>query len=172
MTARALRCLAPAVFVAAHVAFLTATGSQQRPVFRSRSDLVSIDVSVRRGNVPVTGLSAGDFKVLDNGVLQKVESVSYEAVPIDVTLFLDTSPSLSGLLDELKRDIAKVAGMLRPDDRLRLLTFDYQVNDVFGWQASGGDLKLEAARMGRISSVYDAIFLSLMRRPDIDRRHL
>lgn len=167
----AVRVLLPVLLVAAHAALIDA-GSQQRPVFRSRSDLVSIDVSVRRGNVPVTGLTAPDFRVFDNGVLQKVDSVSYEAVPIDVTFFLDTSPSLSGLLEELKRDIAKISGMLRPADRLRLLTFDYQVTDVFGWQASGGDLKLETARMGRISSVYDAIFLSLMWRPDVDRRHL
>lgn len=167
----AVRVLLPVLLVAANAALIDA-GSQQRPVFRSRSDLVSIDVSVRRGNVPVNGLTAADFRVFDNGVPQKIDAVSYEAVPIDVTLFLDTSPSLSGLLEELKRDIAKISGMLRPVDRLRLLTFDYQVNDVFGWQASGGDLKLETARMGRISSVYDAIFLSLMWRPDVDRRHL
>ena len=136
------------------------------------SDLVSINVSVRRGNVPVNGLQAADFEVFDNGVRQSVDWLSYEAVPIDVTFFLDTSPSLSGLLEELKRDIAKIERMLRPTDRLRLLTFGYQVTDVFGWQPAGADLRLEAATMGRISSVYDGIFLALMQRPEVDRRHL
>ena len=175
MTTRAVKCLGALVALA--VAGLLCgqaamARSGQGPVFRSRSDLVSINVSVRRGNVPVNGLQAADFEVFDNGVRQSVDWLSYEAVPIDVTFFLDTSPSLSGLLEELKRDIAKIERMLRPTDRLRLLTFGYQVTDVFGWQPAGGELRLEAATMGRISSVYDGIFLALMQRPEIDRRHL
>ena len=87
-------------------------------------------------------------------------------------LFLDTSPSLSGLLEELKRDMAKIAAMLRPGDRLRLLTFGYQVDDVFGWRPAGTDLPLEIARVGRLSSVSDAVLLALLHRPQVDRRHL
>ena len=148
------------------------TAQDQRPVFRSRADAVVVNAAVRRGNVPALGLQPADFRLLDNGVVQTVTSLDYEAVPIDVTLFLDTSPSLSGLLEELKRDMAKIAAMLRPGDRLRLLTFGYQVDDVFGWRPAGADLPLEIARVGRLSSVSDAILLALLHRPQVDRRHL
>jgi choline dehydrogenase-like flavoprotein len=80
--------------------------------------------------------------------------------------------SLSGLLGELKRDLARIAAMLRPGDRLRLLTFGYQVDDVFGWRPAAADLPVENARVGRLSSVSDAILLALLHRPQVDRRHL
>jgi VWFA-related protein len=144
----------------------------QQPVFRTSTQSVSVDVSVRAGNVTVTGLASGDFRVFDNNVPQTVTAVAVESVPIDVTLFLDTSPSTSGHHDAMKSDIRTIAGMLRPDDRLRLLALDTQVRDVFGWQAPGGNLPLEALGMAWVSNVCDAIVAALMRRPDPDRRHL
>jgi VWFA-related protein len=151
---------------------VSALPAQERPTFHARTDLVSVDVSVRIGELPVQGLGAGDFRLFDNGVIQTVEAFTMEAVPIDVTLFHDTSPSLAGKIDALRNDVRDIAAMLRPTDRFRLLTFDLQINDVFGWQPAGGPLNLNAVKLGRISSVYDAIFVAMMHRPDVDRRHL
>ena len=36
--------------------------------FRSATDLVSVDVTVRTGDKPVPGLGAADFVLLDNGI--------------------------------------------------------------------------------------------------------
>jgi len=48
---------------------LTVVAGQERPTFRSSVDLVPIGVVVRDGrNRLVTGLTAEDFQVLDNGV--------------------------------------------------------------------------------------------------------
>jgi VWFA-related protein len=162
------RVLAVPIGVSMAVPVLT----QERPTFRTRTDLVSVDVAVRNGEVPALGLSAADFRLFDNGVQQALEAVGMESVPIDVTLFHDTSPSLAGKIDALKRDVKEIAAMLRPTDRFRLLTFDMQVNDVFGWQAAGGQLNLGSVKIGRISPVYDGIFLAMMHRPDVGRRHL
>lgn len=148
------------------------TQTPQRQVFRTRVDSVSVPVSVQRGNSPVVGLKLSDFIVKDNGVLQTVDSFSTETVPIDVTLFLDNSGSTSGLLADLKRDLVKIAGMLRPDDRFRLLTFGTEVSDVFGWQQAETPLPVDTIPVGRTSSVYDALFLAMMHRPTLDRRHL
>jgi VWFA-related protein len=146
--------------------------SQERPTFRTRTDVVSVDVSVRNGELPVPGLSTGDFRLFDNDVVQTIETVATESVPIDVTLFHDTSPSLAGKIEVLKKNVFEIASMLRPVDRFRLLTFDLQVNDVFGWQPAGGTLTLSGVKLGRISAIYDAIFVALMHRPDVGRRHL
>lgn len=141
-------------------------------VFRSGVDLVSVNVSVKSGNKVVTGLTAADFRLYDNGVLQQVEAVAIEDVPIDVTIFHDTSVSQGGRIDSLKRDIVTVAGLLRPGDRVRLLTFDDQVQDAFGWQPAGSTPDVSRVKMGRISPVYDALFAALMHTPDAGRRHM
>ena len=47
-------------------------------------------MSVRSGRNIVANLSAADFELLDNGVLQDVQQIEIGAVPLDVTLVLDT----------------------------------------------------------------------------------
>ena len=141
-------------------------------VFRSGVDVVSVDVSVKSGNKVVAGLTAADFRLYDNGVLQQVQAVAIEDVPIDVTIFHDTSVSQSGRIDSLKRDIVTVAGLLRSGDRLRLLTFDDQVQDAFGWQPAGSKPDVSRVKLGRISPVYDALFAGLLHKPETGRRHM
>ena len=71
----------------------TATGAwPQQPTFRARTDLVSVPVAVMSGREPVTGLTATDFELTDNGVRQTVEAVSSDEVAIDVTLLLTEFP--------------------------------------------------------------------------------
>jgi VWFA-related protein len=152
----------------------TTTPSQARPTFRADAASVSVNVSVRDGNTPVVGLSADDFRLLDNGIPQSVSAISIEAVPVDVTVFHDTSPSQGRRLDELKRDVRRIAGLLRNEDRFRLLTFGAgrRVRDVFGWAPTGTPLDLDAIAVAPISPVNDALVAALMHRPDTGRRHL
>ena len=154
----------------AAIALLFALAHAQ--VFRSGVDIVSVNVSVKSGNRVVAGLTAADFRLYDNGVLQSVEAVAIEDVPIDVTIFHDTSVSQGGRIDSLKRDIVTVAGLLRQGDRLRLLTFDDQVQDAFGWQPAGSQPDVSRVKMGRISPVYDALFAAYMHKPEQGRRHM
>ena len=53
----------------------------QRPTFRSRRDLVSVDVVVRdrAGNV-VRGLTAADFEVREDGRVQEILGISFEEI--------------------------------------------------------------------------------------------
>ena len=60
----------------------------QRPVFRAETDVVSVVTAVYRGRQPVDGLTASDFALTDNGVLQEIAQVSSEALPVDVSLRL------------------------------------------------------------------------------------
>ena len=92
---------------------LTTASGQQR-VFRAATELVSISVSVKRGNTPVATLTAKDFRLFDNDVAQTIEALSIESIPLDITLMMDTSGSTAGSLDRMKRDVSTIAGMLRP----------------------------------------------------------
>src|SRR5258705_8272034 len=96
--------------------------SARQTTFRLTTAVVSVSVSVKRGNTVVANLKAQDFTLTDNGVRQTVEAVSIESVPIDVTLFLDTSGSTSGKLDEMQHDVQTILQLLRSNDRFRLLT--------------------------------------------------
>jgi VWFA-related protein len=69
------------------VALLTLTAAvstpqaQQRPVFRSTRELISIDVTVRDkdGNV-VRGLTAADFELKEDGQAQQVENFTFQEI--------------------------------------------------------------------------------------------
>lgn len=65
------------------VAASVAVGAQQAPpAFRSRVDLVRLDVSVLDGNRrPVRGLTAADFTILEDGKAQRLETFSAIDIP-------------------------------------------------------------------------------------------
>ena len=100
-------------------------------MFRTAVEVVEIDVSVMRGTQPVQGLTSRDFALTDNGVLQQVESVMIDRLPLNVTLVLDTSKSLFGeRLTRLVQAGDAFTQALRPDDRAALVTFSHQIELV------------------------------------------
>jgi hypothetical protein len=85
--------------------------------FRSGAEAVRVDVLVTDGNHPVGGLTAADFEVRDSGVRQRVDSVAFEDVPLNVMLALDTSDSVAGPpLLHLKTAAAAVLDLLDDQD--------------------------------------------------------
>jgi VWFA-related protein len=144
----------------------------QLPVFRSTTDTVTMNVSVKRGNSVVPNLTAADFRVTDNGVAQTVEAVLIETVPIDVTLFLDTSGSTAGKLDEMQRDVQAIVQLLRTGDRFRLLTIGDAVYPSVPWVDAGTKVNSSFSAVGGISLIHDALMLGLLHRPEPGRRHL
>jgi VWFA-related protein len=144
----------------------------QNPTFRSTTAMVSVSVSVKRGNSVVANLKAADFTLTDNGVPQAVEAVSIESVPIDATLFLDTSGSTSGKLDEMQRDVQSILQLLRPGDRFRLLTIGDAVEPAVPWVSAGTKVNVSIRPVPGISLVHDALMFGLLHRPETGRRHL
>lgn len=141
-------------------------------VFRSQTDAVSISASVKRANAPVANLTADDFRLTDNGVTQTIQLLTVESVPIDVTLFIDNSGSTSAVQDGMRRDTASIAAMLRPEDRLRVLTIGLAVDESVPWQDAGAPVTLQFRVVPGISLIYDALFAALTHRPAPGRRHL
>lgn len=145
------------------------------PIFRGSADVVSVDVSVLRDRRPVAGLNATDFELLDNGVVQEITEVAYEKLPIDVTLLLDVSASVTGdVLDELRRALRQVRADLGPNDRLRLLTLDMRVHRLvdFGQPAAAVDAALASLGGGGSSAVFDGLAVALSGRGEPGRRRL
>ena len=144
--------------IALVVSGIAAAAGQQAPVFKSKRVSVSVYTTVKQGNKVIANLTASDFRLTDNGVPQTVEAVSIESVPIDVTLFLDTSGSTAGKLDEMKRDVQGIVKFLRPGDKFRLLTIGDSVYEAVHWVPAGTtEIDLSFGPVGGISLIQDAL---------------
>ncbi|HSC29156.1 MAG TPA: VWA domain-containing protein [Vicinamibacterales bacterium] len=174
----------PLVLVA--VAMLsTATGSgdaragaQDTPqtTFRSGASAVTVDVSVRdRSRRAITGLKATDFQVFDNGVLQRVDDVSYGKLPIDITVALDVSHSVTGaLLDRLRQGVVQLMRDLGPQDRLKLVLFNMRIMRTIDWtnDAKAVERAIRGASAGGGTALLDAVSVTLVSGSAPDRRQL
>ena len=142
-------------------------------VFRSGVDGIVVVASVRHGNRPVTGLTAADFQLTDNGVLQRISSVAAEKVPLDLTLLLDLSSSVDGpQLQRIKKAVSDTAELLRPDDRIRLIAISQVLQEVFPFQPRSAAIALERLRAEGATSLYDGMAATMMRPGDAGRRQL
>lgn len=147
----------------------------QSPTFRAAAEGVSVEVSVQSGGRPVTNLEIADFSLFDDGVPQSIVGVSYGKLPIDVTIALDVSFSVSGtMLDRLRRAVGQLMRDLRPDDRLRLMMFNARVARIVDYSSDPDviDAALKAAVAGGGTSLNDAISLALVSSRAPGRRQL
>jgi Ca-activated chloride channel homolog len=97
--------------------------------FRSGVDAVRVDVQARQGNRAIAGLTADDFELRDSGVVQSVQVVATDDLPLTLLLALDTSGSVKGeMLEHLKAAARSALGALTKDDRATLLTFSQRVS--------------------------------------------
>jgi len=124
MTSRRPIALAAVVVAAAQLQPMV-RGQQ----FRASVDAVMVDVSVTSNNRPVAGLTAADFELTDNGVRQTIIDVSGEALPIDVTLIVDTTGT-GVLQSSLAAGVNRILKSLRDVDRARIVTFGHRINEV------------------------------------------
>jgi Ca-activated chloride channel family protein len=115
--------------VAAILWFVPVTSAQrQAPTFTAAATGVRVDVLVTERNLPVGGLTAADFVLSDNGVIQKIDVVESSDTPINVVLAFDGSGSTTGrrIADLAEAGRALIAG-LKPHDRIALTTFNHAV---------------------------------------------
>jgi hypothetical protein len=168
----------PLVAFALVVSVGSGLAAQGQVVFRSNADEVLVDVSVMRGESPVTGLTAADFAVTDNGVRQSILEVSANSGDIDVTLVIQRETVLSSVLLDSQGQLAGLRGqaaegsinaaevqvrrLVQPADALRILTADAEVK-------LGGEPQPKSGR----SSILDGLTAAMMLRPTaVGRRQL
>jgi VWFA-related protein len=107
---------------------LSALAGQEPLRFPSQVDNVYVDAFVTHKGKPVTGLTAENFEIRDNGMRQQVRLVSLDAVPVTVLLVFDTSASVAGeALGHLKAAGHAVLDGLRPGEQAALVTFNQEV---------------------------------------------
>ncbi|OFW10596.1 MAG: hypothetical protein A3H96_25815 [Acidobacteria bacterium RIFCSPLOWO2_02_FULL_67_36] len=125
---------------------------------------VRVDVLVTDGRRPVAGLGVADFELRDSGVLQHIDSVALEDVPLSVMLVLDTSASVAGQpLVDLKRAASAVVRLLAKSDRAALMTFWASVTLASGWTGDRAQLERAIAKVGTggFTALHDAAYAGL-----------
>ena len=170
-----MKRIIPVVAVVLSAAASLSGQQQTPPTFRAGADAVTIEVSVRDRAKPVTGLQAADFLVNDNGVPQAVATVTYGVKPIDVTVALDVSLSVTGaMLDRLRRAVRQLMTDRGAEDRMKLIMFKARVMRVvdFTTDANLVDEAIRGASAGGGSSVWDALSVAAVAAADPDRRQL
>lgn len=158
-----------------HAARGQAPAQQPAPAFRATAEAVGVEVSVRRDRRAVAGLTAADFELLDNGVAQQIDTITYERLPIDVTIALDVSASVTGpVLDQLRRSVRQLQADLTPRDRLKLVAFNMRILRLLDFRAAGGasDTALTTLPAAGSSAIFDTLAVALTGAASAGRRQL
>jgi VWFA-related protein len=152
---------------------LAAAAAQAPPVFRAEVGVVRVEVLVTRGGSPVRGLAAADFELRDDGLLQDLEPILEEQIPVDAVLVLDASGSVSGpKLDSLQAAAGAFLDALRSGEHATLLAFNHAVQLL---QPLTTDLAAARRALDRVSprgstALVDAVYAALRLRELGDRR--
>jgi Ca-activated chloride channel family protein len=139
--------------------------SAQTAVFRSRTDLVVLQVAVLdQQHHFVRGLKADDFAVYEEGLRQNILLFASSEAPLDLMVLIDTSSSMMNGRLSLAQDAAiKLLGALRPDDRAAVVLFSSSVRVAHGFTNDVHALAsaVRGASPGGATALYEAMYVAL-----------
>ena len=117
-----------AVVVLLLASVIAGAPSSTAQTFRSNAQGVRVDVLVTDRGRPLSGLTADDFELFDNGVRQPITLADFDQLPLNVVLAFDMSRSLtSDRLEHLRRAAGALLGGLSKQDQAGLITFTHAV---------------------------------------------
>jgi Ca-activated chloride channel family protein len=137
---------------------------QEVPTFKDAVSLVALNVIVtNRQQQFVSGLTAGNFAVYEDGVRQDVSYFAAGELPLDLAILLDTSSSMHDKLDTAQRAAIGLVSALRGDDRL--LVVDIKEASTVAAPLSrdlesGKDAILRTSPRGG-TAIYNGLYLTL-----------
>ena len=133
--------------------------------FRVEVEAVNVLVAVHNKKTGkfVTDLTAEDFEVYEDGVIQEITNFSQETeLPLAIALCIDTSSSVKlKLAFEKEAAIDFLFSVVRPIDQALLLEFDTGVTLLHDFTSNPNDLVrgIESLKAGGGTSLYDAVYL-------------
>lgn len=145
------------------------TRAQQAPTFRGRVDLVPVAVTVTdRDGVPVVGLSADAFEVLEDGRPQTVSFFSRGDVsqdetaprpPLHLGILLDTSQSMQDDVAFTRTAAIKFLNRLQEAADITVVDFDTEVRTARYSQADFPRVveRIRQQKVRGLTALYDAV---------------
>jgi Ca-activated chloride channel homolog len=159
-----------------HVIRVTASlADGQRLVATSRTRRVgyteTVDVEVVQVTATVTdiegrfvqGLTRDQFRVLEDGVAQRLTAFAGENIPLEIVVAVDVSDSMADAMPTLKAAVRTFLSALRPSDQVTLVAFN---DNIFTLARRATDNAQRLKAVDRLApwggtALYDAILTSL-----------
>lgn len=110
------------------------------PVVVLNTEVVLVNVVATGKDGFVTGLSATDFAVAENGTPQAIEFFGAETTPFSVVILLDTSGSMGFKFRLARVAAARFMDRVRPTDRVAVCLFGSDVRRAQDFTPGGHDL--------------------------------
>ena len=115
------------------------------PLIRARVALVEAGAIVTAPDgTRVRGLARDDFRIFEDGVEQKIASFDAATTPASIVLVLDTSPSISRDLGDMRTAAQSLSRSLQPEDEVAVVAFANETNLLLPFSR---DRKLLAAAL-------------------------
>src|SRR5688572_4719480 len=166
-----LRCL-PAVAFCVLAASVTAT-PQQKLKSVTRTVPLFVTVTDAEGRL-VTDLELEDFEVYDNGKVQPLTIFENKSMPIGVIVMLDTSGSMTLILDRVKAAAEQFLIRMLPEDVGRVGAFNDKIEflpeDEFTGDRDRLISLLKELDFGYPTRLWDAVDESLRRLEGVPQR--
>jgi Ca-activated chloride channel family protein len=135
-----------------------------RPTFRGGIDVVSLNVTVTDGGkLFVRDLDRGDFAVYEDGVKQELTYFTKAALPIALSLLIDTSASMEDKIKTAQEAASGFVKRLRPNDLGQVIDFDNRVVILQDYTADQNllDGAIRRTVANGSTSLHNAIYISL-----------
>jgi VWFA-related protein len=101
------------------------------PTISVKVQLVQVDAVVRgRNGRMIDTLTADDFLVYEDGVLQQIQGFSRDELPLAVALVIDRSGSVAPYISELRKIATRALNQLKPEDEVCLFSFAATVDRI------------------------------------------
>lgn len=97
---------------------------EEDEVYKVETELVNINVRVvDRNNRPINNVPESQFKIYEDGVLQRIGFFSKSEVPTNYSMVIDNSGSLRFKIDQIIEASKILVGTNRPDDETSIIRF-------------------------------------------------
>jgi len=138
--------------------------SQQVPIFRSHADLVNFGVVVTdKQGEPITGLSADDFDVREEGKPQTIKFFAAgdpaNAPPLHIGFLLDASGSMEDDIKDVRTAAIKFLNTMDKAEDITLVDFDTEIRVARYEQSDYGHLieRIRGRKTDGFTALYDAL---------------
>ncbi|MFN8006184.1 MAG: VWA domain-containing protein [Terriglobia bacterium] len=123
--------------------------------------LVMVDAIVRdAAGQPIDHLKREDFRLLEDGIEQKIQTFSRDELPLAVALVVDRSGSVAPYMNELRRAAYRALSQLKTGDQVCLFTFDSEVQRLEGLTSDRQRIadRIAMIQAGGGTNIVDALF--------------
>jgi Ca-activated chloride channel homolog len=151
------------LFIFAFLAAAQQPESRDAAVFRAGATYVRVDAQVTDGRRPVPDLAREDFRILDEGVEQKIEYFGRESEPLHLVLLLDVSGSMKDRLRQMASAAREALRPLSAQDEVAILLFGRKTRVAQGFTSRFDDAaaaireSLREASLGAGTAINPAI---------------